>query len=100
MELTYEEKAFFDVLTADPEVIKSMESDILIKIAKELAKTIRDNLSHAWHEKAQTQAKMRKEIKRLLRKYDYPPNKSEKAIQQVLEQARLQCIYNKSLVAK
>ena len=94
MELSYEEKAFFDVLTADPEVIKQMDNKILIKIAKELTKTIKENMTHAWYEKAQAQAKMRREIKRLLKKYDYPPNKSEKAIEDVLEQAKLQCTQN------
>ncbi len=68
-----------------------MESEILIKIAKELTKTIRENMTHDWHQKTQAQAKMRKEIKRLLKKYDYPPNKSKKAIEEVLEQAKLQC---------
>ncbi len=92
MELSYEEKAFFDVLTADPEVIEKMDSDILIKIAKELTKTVKENMTHAWYEKAQAQARMRKEIKRLLKKYDYPPNKSEKAVDDVLEQAKLQCM--------
>ncbi|WP_294353731.1 type I restriction enzyme endonuclease domain-containing protein [uncultured Clostridium sp.] len=90
--LTYEEKAFFDVLTADPEVINAMGDDILIKIARELTKTVRENMTHAWYEKAQAQAKMRSVIKRLLKKYDYPPNKSKKAIEDVLEQARLQCV--------
>lgn len=92
MELSYEEKAFFDVLTTDPEVIEKMDNDILIKIAKELTKTVKENMTHAWYEKAQAQAKMRREIKRLLKKYDYPPNKSEKAVEDVLEQARLQCM--------
>ncbi|HCW53874.1 MAG TPA: type I restriction endonuclease subunit R [Clostridium sp.] len=90
--LTYEEKAFFDVLTSDPEVIKEMGDDILIKIARELTKTVRENMTHAWYEKAQAQAKMRSVIKRLLKKYDYPPNKSKKAIEDVLEQAKLQCV--------
>ena len=90
--LSYEEKAFFDVLTADPEVINAMGDDILIKIARELTKTVRENMTHAWYEKAQAQAKMRSVIKRLLKKYDYPPNKSKKAIEDVLEQARLQCV--------
>lgn len=90
--LTYEEKAFFDVLTSDPEVINEMGDDILIKIARELTKTVRENMTHAWYEKAQAQAKMRSVIKRLLKKYDYPPNKSPKAIEDVLEQAKLQCI--------
>lgn len=92
MELSYEEKAFFDVLTADPEVIKQMDSEILIKIAKELTKTIKENMTHAWYEKGQAQAMMRTKIKRLLKKYDYPPNKSEKAVEDVLEQAKLQCM--------
>lgn len=50
MDLTYEEKAFFDVLTSDPEVIATMEDDILIKIAKDLSKTVKENLCPAWHE--------------------------------------------------
>lgn len=90
--LTYEEKAFFDVLTADPEVITAMGDDTLIKIARELTKTVRENMTHAWYEKAQAQAKMRSVIKRLLKKYDYPPNKSKEAIENVLEQAKLQCV--------
>ena len=92
MDLTYEEKAFFDVLTADPEVIATMGDDILIKIAKDLSKTVKENLCPAWHERKQAQAKMRMKIKKLLKKYDYPPNKSEKAVEGVMEQVTLQCI--------
>ena len=69
-----------------------MGDDILIKIARELTKTVRENMTHAWYEKAQAQAKMRSVIKRLLKKYDYPPNKSKQAIEDVLEQAKLQCV--------
>lgn len=92
MDLTYEEKAFFDVLTADPEVIAAMDNDILIKIAKDLTKTVKENLCPAWHERKQAQAKMRMKIKKLLNKYDYPPNKSEKALEDVMEQVTLQCV--------
>ncbi len=49
-DLLNDEKAFFDVLTADPEVIASMEDDILIKIAKDLTKTVKENMYPAWHE--------------------------------------------------
>lgn len=59
-----------------------MDSEILIEIAKEHIKTIKENMTHAWYEKAQ--AKMRREIKWLLKKYGYPPNKSDKAIEDVL----------------
>ena len=90
--LTYEEQAFFDVLTIDPEVLVAMNDEILIKIAKDLTKTIKENMTHAWFEKEQAQAKMRLTIRKLLRKYDYPPNKSKEAIELVLEQAKLQCV--------
>ena len=92
MDLTYEEKAFFDVLTADPEVLSMMDDDILIKIAKDLTKTVKENMCPAWHERKQAQAKMRLKIKKLLKKYDYPPNKSDKAIEDVMEQVTLQCV--------
>ena len=52
-----------------------MEDDILIKIAKDLTKTVKENMCPAWHERKQAQAKMRMHIKKLLKKYDYPPNK-------------------------
>lgn len=51
IDLTYEEKAFFDVLTSDPEVIAMMKDDILIKIAKDLTKTVKENLCPGWHER-------------------------------------------------
>lgn len=92
MDLTYEEKAFFDVLTADTEVLSMMDDDILIKIAKDLTKTVKENMCPAWHERKQAQAKMRLKIKKLLKKYDYPPNKSDKAIEDVMEQVTLQCV--------
>ena len=69
-----------------------MDDDILIKIAKELTKTVKENMCPAWHERKQAQAKMRLHIKKLLKKYDYPPNKSEKAIEDVMEQVTLQCV--------
>ena len=69
-----------------------MGDDTLIKIARELTKTVKENMTHAWYEKAQAQAKMRSVIKRLLKKYDYPPNKSKEAIEAVLEQAKVQCV--------
>ncbi|MBE2922499.1 type I restriction endonuclease subunit R [Anoxybacillus flavithermus] len=90
--LTDEEKAFFDVLGSDPDIKKLMEDEILIKIAKELAKTVKENRTHDWDKKEQAQARMRLQIKKVLRKYDYPPNKQPKAVEDVLEQAKLQCM--------
>lgn len=89
--LTDEEKAFFDVLGSDPDIKKLMEDEILIKIAKDLAKTVKENRTHDWDKKEQAQARMRLQIKKVLRKYDYPPNKQPKAVEDVLMQAKLQC---------
>ncbi|RYL93417.1 type I restriction endonuclease subunit R [Sporolactobacillus sp. THM7-4] len=88
--LSYEEKAFFDVLGADPDIKKLMEDDILIKIAKDLTKAVKENRTVDWDKKRQAQAKMRLAIKKVLRKHGYPPNKEPKAVEDVLEQAKLQ----------
>ncbi len=93
MDLTYEEKAFFDVLTADPEVIASVEDGILIKRVKDLTKTVKENMCPTSYERKQAQAKMRVHIKKLLKKYEYPPNKSEKVVEDVMEQVKLQCVF-------
>ncbi len=89
--LSYEEKAFFDVLGLDADIKSLLEDEILIQIAKDLAKTIKEHRTHEWDKKTQAQAKMRLYIKKVLRKYDYPPNKAQEAVEAVLEQAKLQC---------
>lgn len=88
--LSYEEKAFFDVLGADPDIKKLMEDSLLIEIAKELTETVRQKRTHDWDKKEQAQARMRLHIKRVLRKFGYPPNKEPQAVEDVLEQAKLQ----------
>ncbi len=88
--LSYEEKAFFDVLGADSDIKKLMEDNILIEIAKELTETVRQKRTHDWDKKEQAQARMRLHIKRVLRRFGYPPNKELQAVEDVLEQAKLQ----------
>lgn len=89
--LSVEEKAFFDALGDDPEVKKLMKDDILVQIAKELVETVNKNMTIDWDIRKDARARMRIEIKKLLIKYDYPPNKSEKAVQTVIKQAELKC---------
>ena len=60
-------------------------------IAQELVKTIRENVSIDWTAKESVRAKLRVMVKRILRKYGYPPDKQEKATQTVLQQAELLC---------
>lgn len=89
--LSSEEKAFFDALGDDPEVKELMKDEILVQIAKELVETVNSNMTIDWDIRKDARAKMRIEIKKLLIKYNYPPNKSEKAVQTVIRQAELKC---------
>ena len=89
--LSTEEKAFFDALGDDPEVKELMKDETLVQIAKELVETVNKNITIDWDIRKDARARMRIEIKKLLIKYDYPPNKSEKAVQTVIRQAELKC---------
>lgn len=89
--LSPEEVAFFDALGDDPEVRELMKDETLVQIAKELIETVNSNMTVDWDIKRSSQAHMRMQIKRLLIKYNYPPNKSAKAIETVVKQAELKC---------
>ena len=89
--LSVEEKAFFDALGDDPEVKELMKDEVLVQIAKELVETVNNNMTIDWDIRKDARARMRIEIKKLLIKYHYPPNKSEKAVQTVIKQAELKC---------
>jgi len=89
--LSTEERAFFDALGNDPEVKELMKDEVLVQIAKELVETVNSNMTIDWDIRKDARARMRIEIKKLLIKYDYPPNKSEKAVQTVIKQAELKC---------
>ena len=89
--LSVEEKAFFDALGNDPEVKELMKDEILVQIAKELVDTVNNNMTIDWDIRKDARARMRIEIKKLLIKYNYPPNKSEQAVQTVIRQAELKC---------
>ena len=90
-DLSPEETAFFDALGDDPEVRELMEDETLVQIAKELVEVVNNNMTVDWDIKRDSQAHMRMEIKRLLIKYNYPPNKSFKAVETVVKQAELKC---------
>lgn len=87
--LTTEELAFYDALVADPEVLTKMKDDILVQIAQELTELIRKSRTVDWDKKESARAYMRTQVKHLLRKYDYPPEKAKGAIDVVIKQAEL-----------
>ena len=87
--LSEEELAFYDALTR-PEAIKDFyENDQLVAMTKELTDTLRKNRTIDWQKKESARAKMRMLVKKLLKKYKYPPEGYEEAIQVVMSQCEL-----------
>ena len=91
LNLTEEELAFYDALETNDSAVKILGDETLRTIAHELVKTIRKNVTIDWTVKEGVKAKLRTMVKRILRKYGYPPDKQEKATQTVLSQAELLC---------
>lgn len=87
--LSEDELAFYDALADNESAREVMSTDILKQIAIELTTSLKNNMSVDWTVRESVQAKMRLTIKKLLKKYDYPPDKTPKAIEIVLEQAKL-----------
>lgn len=89
MGLTSEELSFYDALTK-PQAIKDFyQNDELILITKELTEMLRKNRTIDWQKKESARAGMRRLVKRLLKKYKYPPEGMEDAIQTVMSQCEL-----------
>jgi type I restriction enzyme, R subunit len=86
-----EELAFYDALEVNDSAVKVLGDETLKTIARELVDTVRKNTAIDWTVKESVRAKLRTMVKRILRKYGYPPDKQEKATQTVLEQAELLC---------
>ena len=84
--LNTEEKAFYDALSS-PEGIRDAYSDEeFIALTKELTEQLRKNRTIDWNRKETSRAKMRVLVKRLLKKYKYPPEGQEKALEVVMAQ--------------
>jgi type I restriction enzyme R subunit len=90
--LATDEIAFYDAVCQNDSAILQMGDETLRKIAKELVKAVRSSISIDWNMKDSVRAEMRAKVKRLLTRYDYPPDKEERAIDLVLEQAELVAI--------
>ena len=87
--LSEEEMAFYDALTK-PENIKDFyENEVLVSMTRELTEMLRKNRTIDWQKKETARAGMRKMVKRLLKKYKYPPEKYDDAIETVMQQCEL-----------
>ena len=91
LRLTEDELAFYDALGVNDSAVKILGDETLRTIARELVDTVQRNVTIDWTIKETVRAKLRVMVKRILRKYGYPPDKQEKATQTVLEQAELLC---------
>ncbi|MGE0715371.1 MAG: type I restriction endonuclease subunit R [Alphaproteobacteria bacterium] len=85
--LTDDELAFYDALETNDTAVKVLGEPTLKLIARELVQTVRKNVTIDWTVRENVRAQLRVLVKRILRKYGYPPDKQERATQTVLEQA-------------
>jgi type I restriction enzyme R subunit len=91
MGLNEAEIAFYDALETSDSAVMEMGDETLKAIARDLVKAVRNSVTIDWTMKDSVKAKIRSMVKRILRKYDYPPDKQEKATATVLEQAEMLC---------
>jgi type I restriction enzyme R subunit len=87
--MTDDEIAFYDALGVNDSAVQVLGNETLRKIALELTQMIRNSVTIDWTQRDSVQAEIRLKVKKILRKYGYPPDKQEKATQTVLEQAEL-----------
>lgn len=87
--LSVEEVAFYDALTKPQAVKDFYDNDQLVAITKELTEMLRSNRTVDWQKKETARAKMRSMVKRLLKKYKYPPEGQEEALETVISQCEM-----------
>ena len=85
--LSQEEVAFYDALAQNESAVEVMGNDHLRVIAHELLNSLKSNASVDWQHREPSRARMRVLVKRILRKYGYPPDLQDAAVQTVLQQA-------------
>ncbi len=85
--LSDDEVKFYDALANNASAVLELGDETLRKIAHELTDNLRKNISVDWSARESVRAKLRLMVKRILRKYKYPPDNQEEAVQTVLQQA-------------
>ncbi|MCG2583514.1 type I restriction endonuclease subunit R [Massilia sp. TS11] len=85
--LSDDEIRFYDALVDNESAVRELSDETLKLIAHELTENLRQNVSVDWAERESVRAKLRLMVKRILRKYRYPPGRQEEAVKTVLEQA-------------
>jgi type I restriction enzyme R subunit len=87
--LTDDELAFYDALETNDSAVKVLGDETLKSIARELVATVRQKVTIDWTVRENVRAQLRIYVKRILRRFGYPPDKQEQATTTVLEQAEV-----------
>jgi type I restriction enzyme R subunit len=87
--LREDEIAFYDAVAQNESAVMELGDETLKAIARDLVRTIRDNWTIDWDVKESVRAKMRSAVRRILIRYDYPPDAELEAIELVIEQAEI-----------
>ncbi|HEY1976384.1 MAG TPA: type I restriction endonuclease subunit R [Candidatus Baltobacteraceae bacterium] len=91
MGLSDDELSFYDALAQSKNALEVLGDTRLRAIARDLVKSVRESATIDWNLRESVRAGIRLKIKKLLRKHGYPPDATEEATEQVLEQAELLC---------
>jgi type I restriction enzyme R subunit len=86
--LTDDEVKFYDALANNESAVRLLNDEILKKIAHELTENLRKNIKVDWAERESVRANLRLMVKRILRKYKYPPDQQDGAVELVLQQVQ------------
>jgi type I restriction enzyme R subunit len=84
--LSEDEVRFYDALANNESAVSELLDETLKKIAQELTQSLRENLTVDWSERESVRAGLRLMVKRILKKYKYPPDQEKAAVNLVLEQ--------------
>jgi type I restriction enzyme R subunit len=84
--LTEDEVKFYDALASNESAVLLMDDEILKKIASELTENLRRNIKIDWNQRESVRADLRLMVRRILRKYKYPPDRQNGAVELVLQQ--------------
>ncbi|MCB0033385.1 MAG: DUF3387 domain-containing protein [Anaerolineales bacterium] len=85
--LSDDELAFYDALAVNDSAVQVLGDEKLTLLAQKLVQKVRSNISIDWELRESARARMRVEVKKLLRRYGYPPDKQKLATETIVKQA-------------
>ncbi|MFZ7237035.1 type I restriction enzyme endonuclease domain-containing protein [Avibacterium gallinarum] len=87
--LSTAELAFYDALSQNQSAVEILGDEVLLNLAKEITDKLKKSVTIDWQYKENVRAEIRRQLKRALRKYGYPPENKDEAIEFMLKQAEV-----------